>query len=316
MLTLRSSTATFSPDRNQEATCYVGNLDERASDALVWELMLQAGPVFNVHLPKDRITSTHQGYGFAEFQTEVDAEYACKILNGIKLFGKPLRVNKASSDRKQVDIGANLFIGNLDAAVDERIMFETFSAFGNVVGLPKVARDEATGASRNFGFVSFDSFEASDAAIEALSNQHLLNRPITVSYAQKKDGKGGERHGTPAERLLATQARKNNALPEYRPFNFNARPPPPPPSIPGQAGMPQAIMGAPPVAPPPGFTTFQNSGQPGLLPPPPPPPPAAANGAAPMHYSGPPPQMPQMYDGPPPQFMTGSNGAPLGPRHG
>lgn len=90
-------------------------------------------------MPKDRITSTHQGYGFAEFQTEVDAEYACKILNGIKLFGKPLRVNKASSDRKQVDIGANLFVGNLDHAVDERILYETFSAFGNVVGLPQVS---------------------------------------------------------------------------------------------------------------------------------------------------------------------------------
>lgn len=159
-------------DRNQEATCYVGNLDERASDAIVWELMLQAGPIVKVHsecahtrtgiienlnlyaqlslsfleVPKDRITSTHQGYGFAEFQTEVDAEYACKILNGIKLFGKPLRINKASSDRKQVDIGANLFVGNLDSAVDERILFETFSAFGNVVGLPKVSPKRVKGA--------------------------------------------------------------------------------------------------------------------------------------------------------------------------
>lgn len=202
-------------DRNQEATCYVGNIDERATDALVWELMLQAGPVVNVHLPKDRITSSHQGYGFAEFQTEADAEYACKIMNGIKMFGKPLRVNKASSDRKQIDIGANLFVGNLDGSVDERLLYETFSAFGTVVGIPKVARDEQTGTSRNFGFVSFDSFEASDAALEALNNQHLLNRPINVSYALKKDGKGGERHGTPAERLLAAQARKNNALPRF-----------------------------------------------------------------------------------------------------
>ncbi|PWN34916.1 RNA-binding domain-containing protein, partial [Meira miltonrushii] len=200
-------------DRNQEATCYIGNLDERATDALVWELMIQAGPVVNVHLPKDRITSNHQGYGFTEFQTEQDAEYACKIMNGIKLFGKPLRVNKASSDRKQIDIGANLFIGNLDSGVDERILYETFSAFGNVVGIPKVARDESSGVSRGFGFVSFDAFESSDAAIEALNNQFLLNKPINVSYAVKKDGKNGERHGTPAERLLAAQARKNNALP-------------------------------------------------------------------------------------------------------
>lgn len=177
----------------------------------------------------------------------------------------------------------------------------------------QIGRDESTGASRGFGFVSFDSFEASDAAIEALSNQHLLNRPITVSYAMKKDGKGGERHGTPAERLLAAQARKNNALPEYRPFNFNApytnQPPGamngaplPPPGMPAIMGPPGVGMQAPPPPPPPGFNAYLGGSQPGL---PPPPPPA-------LHYTGPPPST--MYDGPPPQFMTGSNGAPLGAR--
>ena len=100
--------------------------------------MLQAGPVVNVHLPKDRISMTHQGFGFCEFQTEEDAEYACKIMNQIKLFGKPIRVNKASSDRKQIDIGANLFVGNLDPNVDERMLFDTFMAFGTLVQPPKV----------------------------------------------------------------------------------------------------------------------------------------------------------------------------------
>ena len=32
-------------DRNQEATCYVGNLDEQITDELLWELFTQAGPV-------------------------------------------------------------------------------------------------------------------------------------------------------------------------------------------------------------------------------------------------------------------------------
>lgn len=50
----------------------------------------------NVHLPKDRVSMAHQGYGFCEFLTEEDAEYACKIMNQIKLYGKPIRVNKVS----------------------------------------------------------------------------------------------------------------------------------------------------------------------------------------------------------------------------
>lgn len=49
-----------------------------------------------VHMPKDRITLAHQGYGFVEFLGEEDADYAIKIMNMIKLYGKPIRVNKVS----------------------------------------------------------------------------------------------------------------------------------------------------------------------------------------------------------------------------
>lgn len=118
---------------------YIGNLDERASDSLVWELMLQAGRIVNVHLPKDRVTQLHQGYGFVEFISEEDAEYASRIMNGIRLFGKPIRVNKASADKqKSVEIGAELFVGNLDPMVAEQVLYDTFSRFGNLVNLPKV----------------------------------------------------------------------------------------------------------------------------------------------------------------------------------
>ena len=59
-------------------------------------------------------------------------------------------------------------------------------------------------SSRGFGFVSFNCFEASDASIEAMNGQFLCNRPISVSYAFKKDSQG-ERHGSVAERLLAAK---------------------------------------------------------------------------------------------------------------
>jgi splicing factor 3B subunit 4 len=78
----------------EDATVYVGGLDEKVSDATLWELFVQAGPVVNVHMPKDRITQNHQCYGFVEFMCEEDADYAIKIMNMIKLYGKPIRVNK------------------------------------------------------------------------------------------------------------------------------------------------------------------------------------------------------------------------------
>ncbi|KAJ5397263.1 RNA-binding domain-containing protein [Penicillium cosmopolitanum] len=196
-------------EQDKEATVYIGNLDERASDSLVWELMLQAGRIVNVHLPKDRVTQSHQGYGFVEFISEEDAEYASRVMNGIRLFGKPIRVNKASADKqKSVEIGAELFVGNLDPMVSEQMLYDTFGRFGNLVNLPKVARDDNS-LSKGYGFVSFADFESSDSAIANMNGQILMNKQVTVQYAYKKDGKG-ERHGDEAERMLASQARKHN----------------------------------------------------------------------------------------------------------
>ena len=91
-------------ERNQDATIYVGGLDERVNETILWELFVQAGPVVNVHQPKDRVTINHQGYGFVEFLTEEDADYAIKIMNMIKLYGKPIRVNKVSRRSKDFEI--------------------------------------------------------------------------------------------------------------------------------------------------------------------------------------------------------------------
>merc|ERR1719377_475246 len=149
-------------ERNQEASIYAGNLDAK---------------------------------------NEEDADYAIRIMNMIRLFGKPIRLNKSSQDKKTSEVGANIFIGNLEPEVDEKMLYDTFSAFG-VLLFAKVMRDPDSAESRGFGFVSFDTFEASDAALAAMNGQFICNRPISLSYAYKKETKG-ERHGSAAERLLA-----------------------------------------------------------------------------------------------------------------
>lgn len=244
-----------------DATVYVGGLDEKVSEPLLWELFLQAGPVVNTHMPKDRVTGQHQGefpyhwafrwkilsfcmisidiglcssgYGFVEFLSEEDADYAIKIMNMIKLYGKPIRVNKASAHNKNLDVGANIFIGNLDPEIDEKLLYDTFSAFGVILQTPKIMRDPDTGNSKGYAFINYASFDASDAAIEAMNGQYLCNRPITVSYAFKKDSKG-ERHGSAAERLLAAQNPLSQA---DRPHQLFADAPPPP-------SMPTPVMTA------------------------------------------------------------------------
>ncbi len=89
-------------------------------------------------------------YGFVEFMGEEDAEFACKVLNMVKLWGKPVRVSKASSRTQQLDIGANLFVGNLDPDLDEKMLYDTFAAFGVLLQPPRVVRDPGSGTRISF----------------------------------------------------------------------------------------------------------------------------------------------------------------------
>ncbi|CAP32260.2 Protein CBR-SAP-49 [Caenorhabditis briggsae] len=314
-------------ERNQDATIYVGGLDEKVSEAILWELMVQAGPVVSVNMPKDRVTANHQGFGFVEFMGEEDADYAIKILNMIKLYGKPIKVNKASAHEKNMDVGANIFVGNLDPEVDEKLLYDTFSAFGVILQVPKIMRDVDSGTSKGFAFINFASFEASDRGLEAMRGQFLCNRAITVSYAFKRDSKG-ERHGTAAERMLASQ---NPLFPKDRPHQVfsdvplgvpantplaipgvhaaiaahaTGRPGYQPPPLMGMPanGYPGQTPGMPGMPPPPPPSRFGPPGMGGMPPPPPPgmryppgmppPPPPRYPSAGPGMYPPPPPSRP------------------------
>jgi len=121
-------------------------------------------------------------------------------------------------------------------------------------------RDNETNGSKGFAFINFASFDAADAALEAMNGQYLCNRPITISFAFKKDSKG-ERHGSEAERFLAAQ----NPLPQAeRPHQLFADAPPsqnmaahPTPHMQPHPMMAAMAMMPGQMVPPPGLSYFQ-----------------------------------------------------------
>ena len=209
-------------------------------------------------MPRDRVTGESAGYAFVEFATEKDAEYAANVLNGIKLFGKPIKVALSATNLgKSLDIGANLFIGGLDEGVDENMLREVFSAFGYLVGLPQITRDNSKGTYIGYAFLAFDTFDAADAAISAMNDQYLLNKQIKVQYAFKKGTT--ERHGSAEERLLANKLMRNlsGLPPQSQPYASGAN------SIPVNTYVPRY------QPPPPNPYQAQVNYQPNFFPPPP-----------------------------------------------
>jgi len=79
-----------------------------------------------------------------------------------------------------------IYIGNLPYSTDDASLKELFSSFGTIVSATVIS-DRATGRSKGFGFVEFDSEEATSKAIEAMDNYEVDGRNIKVSKARPKD---------------------------------------------------------------------------------------------------------------------------------
>nr|KAF6467414.1 RNA binding motif protein 7 [Rousettus aegyptiacus] len=74
-----------------DRTLFVGNLETKVTEELLFELFHQAGPVIKVKIPKDKDGKPKQ-FAFVNFKHEVSVPYAMNLLNGIKLFGRPIKI--------------------------------------------------------------------------------------------------------------------------------------------------------------------------------------------------------------------------------
>uniref|UniRef100_H9GHW0 RRM domain-containing protein n=1 Tax=Anolis carolinensis TaxID=28377 RepID=H9GHW0_ANOCA len=89
-----------------DRTLFVGNLDPGVTEELLFELFLQGGPVLNVKIPKDR-EGKAKSFAFVNFKHEESVPYGMSLLNGIKLFGRPLKIQfRSGSSHASQDNGA------------------------------------------------------------------------------------------------------------------------------------------------------------------------------------------------------------------
>ncbi|XP_015873748.2 uncharacterized protein LOC132799094 [Ziziphus jujuba] len=97
----------MSRSSNSNSTVYIGNLDERVNERVLYDILIQAGRVVDLYIPRDKETDRPKGYAFAEYETEEVAEYAVRLFSGlVTLYNRTLKFAISGQDKSSLNISS------------------------------------------------------------------------------------------------------------------------------------------------------------------------------------------------------------------
>ncbi|CAN8316702.1 unnamed protein product [Cochlearia groenlandica] len=172
--------------RNGVGNVFVKNLPESIDNAGLQDMFKKFGNIVSSKVATSD-DGKSRGYGFVQYEEDGSAQAAIENLNGTIVADKEIYVGKfmKKTDRVKPEVKyTNLYMKNLDADVNEELLREKFSEFGEIVSLA-IAKDEH-GSCKGFAFVNYENPEDARRAAETMNGTQFGSKTLYVGRAQKK----------------------------------------------------------------------------------------------------------------------------------
>lgn len=172
---------------------YVGNLPFSMTPSQLTDVFNQAGSVESVEIVYDRMTDRSRGFAFVTMSSLEAANAAIQMFDGAQLGGRTVKVNFPEvprggerevmgprirgSIRDFVDSPYKVYAGNLAWSVTSETLCLVFSEHTGFLG-SRVIYERDTGRSKGYGFISFDSLENAQSAIDAIDTKVISDDEV------------------------------------------------------------------------------------------------------------------------------------------
>ncbi|CAJ0863381.1 834_t:CDS:10 [Entrophospora sp. SA101] len=165
---------------------HVRQLSTTNTNISLFNIFRPYGPLFSVRMQVQ--DNKFKGSAFVQYFRKEDADKAVANLNSKDnkaMIVQYHRHNNNKAPNRPIVDPCNLFIKNLDSNISSSDLFSQFRRFGKIISA-RVMRDQETGNSKGFGFVSYSSSEEADKAKQSMHGKTLGAKPIVVRLHEPK----------------------------------------------------------------------------------------------------------------------------------
>lgn len=172
----------------EEGKLFVGGLSWETNQDSLLRYFSRFGEVIDCVVMKNAETGRSRGFGFVTFSDPLNIDSVIQScphnLDGRTIDPKPCNPRSMQKPKKNVN-WPKVFLGGLPSSITETDLRNYFSRYGRVTEVV-IMYDQEKKKARGFGFLSFES----DAAVDAAVSEHYVNiqnKQVEIKRAEPRN---------------------------------------------------------------------------------------------------------------------------------